>query len=108
MNNNADIHLRSILTKIYLNIGTLFCINKVKDEKIEELYIVSLLINSYNIIENNYSKQNLTIIKYLKFLSNEINTKLVENYFNKVVTKLEILCDYLFAKNSTKEQKLFS
>ena len=85
MNNNADIHLRSILTKIYLNIGTLFCINKVKDEKIEELYIVSLLINSYNIIENNYSKQNLTIIKYLKFLSNEINTKLVENYFNKVV-----------------------
>jgi hypothetical protein len=106
MNNNADIHLRSILTKIYLNIGTLFCINKVKDEKIEELYIVSLLINSYNIIENNYSKQNLTIIKYLKFLSNEINTKLVENYFNKVVTKLEILCDYLFAKNSTKEQKI--
>ena len=106
MNNNADIHLRSILTKIYLNIGTLFCINKVKDEKIEELYIVSLLINSYDIIENNYSKQNLTIIKYLKFLSNEINTKLVENYFNKVVTKLEILCDYLFAKNSTKEQKI--
>ena len=106
MNNNADIHLRSILTKIYLNIGTLFCINKVKDEKIEELYIVSLLINSYNIIENNYSKQNLTIIKYLKILSNEINTKLVENYFNKVVTKLEILCDYLFAKNSTKEQKI--
>ena len=106
MNNNADIHLRSILTKIYLNIGTLFCINKVKDEKIEELYIVSLLINSYNIIENNYSKQNLTIIKYLKFLSNEINTKLVENYFNKVVTKLEILCGHFFAKNSTKEQKI--
>ena len=106
MNNNADIHLRSILTKIYLNIGTLFCINKVKDEKIEELYIVSLLINSYDIIENNYSKQNLAIIKYLKILSNEINTKLIENYFNKVVTKLEILCDYLFAKNSTKEQKI--
>ncbi|QKJ28133.1 hypothetical protein ACBT_2253 [Aliarcobacter cibarius] len=106
MNNNADIHLRSILTKIYLNIGTLFCINKVKDEKIEELYIVSLLINSYDIIENNYSKQNLAIIKYLKILSNEINTKLIENYFNKVVTKLEILCGHFFAKNSTKEQKI--
>lgn len=106
MNNNVDIHLRSILTKIYLNIGTLFCINKVKDEKIEELYIVSLLINSYDIIENNYSKQNLAIIKYLKILSNEINTKLIENYFNKVVTKLEILCGHFFAKNSTKEQKI--
>ncbi|WP_198304275.1 hypothetical protein [Arcobacter vandammei] len=104
--NNADFHLHPILTKIYLNIASIFAKNHIKDEKIEELYSICLFINKYSLIEENYCSQNLNIIKYLHVLPDEIETKFIQKFFHKHLIKLDTLTDNFLAKNLSKEQNI--
>lgn len=106
MQNNSNIHLHSILTKIYLNISTIFSKYKIKTEKIEKLYTICLLINNFSIIENRYSNQNLSIIKYLNILPDEIENNFIKNYFYKLSNKLEIVANNFLEKNLPKEQNI--
>ncbi|WP_026804896.1 hypothetical protein [Aliarcobacter faecis] len=106
MQNNSNIHLHSILTKIYLNISTIFSKYRIKTEKIEKLYTICLLINNFSIIENRYSNQNLSIIKYLNILPDEIENNFIKNYFYKLSNKLDIVADNFLEKNLPKEQNI--
>lgn len=106
MQNNSNIHLHSILTKIYLNISTIFSKYKIKTEKIEKLYTICLLINNFSTIENRYSNQNSSIIKYLNILPYELENNFIKNYFYKLSDKLEIVANNFLEKNLPKEQNI--
>lgn len=106
MQNNSNIHLHSILTKIYLNISTIFSKYRIKTGKIEKFYTICLLINNFSIIENRYSNQNLSIIKYLNILPDEIENNFIKNYFYKLSNKLDIVADNFLEKNLPKEQNI--
>ncbi len=104
--NNVDFHLHPILTKIYMNIASIFSKQQIKTDKIEEIYAICLFINKYETLEENYSYFNLNIIKYLQVLPDEVETRFIQNFFHKYLFKLDTIVDNYFNKRLPKEQNI--
>lgn len=106
MQNNSNIYLQAILTKIYLNIARIFAKNGIKKDRVEELYFLVLIINKLEVIEDNYSNQNLVIIKYLHILPDEVETKFIDTFIHNIVNSFDLAIDSYFAKNLTKDKNI--
>lgn len=104
--NNCDIHLKSILTKIYLNIAYIFSKHKIKIDLIEKSYALILLFSNFSSIENNYGYQNLLIMKYLNVSPLDVEKEFVVNYFTKNLKILEEIVENNLSKNLSTEDKV--
>lgn len=104
--NNSDIHLKSMLIKIYLNIACIYIKNSYSSQKVEELYFLTLLLENYSCLKENYNNQNLLIIQHLNLSEIDVKTEFFEKYFNKKLNLTDEVFEKYLSRKLSQEENL--